>query len=117
MVAILSSDSPKLSGAQRLLEAGMLFCTVMAMYVMLALFTFDPAVPVGSRTGYKTPVRNLGGSVGAYISDLLLNFFGVVAYSLPFIIAFVGWLLFQKFHRLMQLDYLTLGLKFIGFFM
>ncbi len=117
MVTILSSDSPKLSGAQRLLEAGMLFCTVMAMYVMLTLFTFDPADPGWSQTGYKTPVRNLGGSVGAYLSDLLLNLFGVVAYSLPFVIAFIGWLLFQKFHRLMQLDYLTLGLKFIGFFM
>ncbi|WP_286267536.1 DNA translocase FtsK [Thalassotalea atypica] len=117
MVAILSSESRKLSGAQRLLEAGLLFCTVIAMYLMLALFTFDPADPGWSQTGYKTPVRNLGGSVGAYLSDLLLNFFGVIAYSLPFVIAFIGWLLFQKFYRLMQLDYLTLGLKFIGFFM
>ncbi|REL28877.1 DNA translocase FtsK [Thalassotalea euphylliae] len=87
------------------------------MYLMLALFTFDPADPGWSQTGYQTPVRNLGGSVGAYLSDLLLNLFGVIAYTLPFVIAIVGWLLFQRFYRLMQLDYLTLGLKLVGFFM
>ncbi|MFD2166785.1 DNA translocase FtsK [Thalassotalea euphylliae] len=113
----MSSSNEKLNGVQRLLEAGLLFCTVIAMYLMLALFTFDPADPGWAQTGYQTPVRNLGGSIGAYVSDLLLNLFGVIAYSLPFAVAVVGWLLFQKYHRLMQLDYLTLGLKLVGFFM
>ena len=85
--------------------------------MMLALFSFDPADPGWAQTGYQTPVRNLGGAVGAYLSDLLLNLFGFIAYSLPFIVAIIGWLLFQKFHQLMQLDYLTLALKLIGFFM
>ncbi|MCJ8322211.1 MAG: DNA translocase FtsK 4TM domain-containing protein [Colwellia sp.] len=112
-----TSQSSKLSGVQRLLEAGLLFSCVFAMFVMLALFSFDPADPGWSQTGYQTPVRNLGGAVGAYFSDLLLNLFGFVAYSLPFVVAISGWLLFQKYHKLMQLDYLTLGLKFIGFVM
>ena len=112
-----TSHSSKLSGVQRLLEAGLLFSCVFAMFVMLALFSFDPADPGWSQTGYQTPVRNLGGAVGAYFSDLLLNLFGFVAYSLPFVVAISGWLLFQKYHQLMQLDYLTLGLKFIGFIM
>ena len=113
-------ESPKnsqLNGVQRLLETGLLFFSVFAMFIMLALFSFDPADPGWAQTGYQTPVRNLGGTVGAYLSDLLLNFFGFVAYSLPFVVAIMGWLLFQRFHQLMQLDYLTLGLKLIGFFM
>ncbi|ASP50086.1 cell division protein FtsK [Cognaticolwellia beringensis] len=85
------------------------------MFIMLALFSFDPADPGWSQTGYQSPVRNLGGAVGAYLSDLLLNLFGLIAYSLPFVIAITGWLLFQKYHQLIRLDYLTLGLKFIGF--
>lgn len=109
------SSTQKLSGVQRLLETGLLFFSVVAMFLMLALFSFDPADPGWAQTGYQTPVRNLGGAVGAYVSDLLLNLFGSIAYSLPFIIAIIGWLLFQKFHKLMQLDYLTLGLKLIGF--
>ncbi len=111
------AKSPKLNGVQRLLEAGLLFSCVFAMYLMLVLFSFDRADPGWSQTGYQTPVRNLGGSVGAYLSDLLLNLFGLVAYTLPFVLAITGWVLFQKYHSLMQLDYLTLGLKFIGFIM
>jgi len=115
MVDSLSQDSSKLNGVQRLLEAGLLVSCVFAMYMMLILFTFDSADPGWAQTGYQTPIRNMGGAVGAYLSDLLLNLFGVVAYSLPFVIAIMGWLLFQKYHKLMQLDYLTLGLKFVGF--
>jgi len=112
-----NTRSSQLSGIQRLLETGLLFFSVLAMFTMLALFSFDPADPGWAQTGYQTPIRNLGGTVGAYLSDLLLNLFGFIAYSLPFIIAIVGWLLFQKFHQLMQLDYLTLALKLVGFFM
>jgi len=115
MATILSLHSSKLNGVQRLLEAGLLVSCLFAMFIMLALFSFDPADPGWSQTGYQTPIRNLGGAVGAYLSDLLLNLFGLIAYSLPFVTAVIGWLLFQKYHRLIQLDYLTLGLKFIGF--
>jgi S-DNA-T family DNA segregation ATPase FtsK/SpoIIIE len=112
-----NTKNSQLSGVQRLLETGLLFFSVFAMFIMLALFSFDPADPGWAQTGYQTPVRNLGGAVGAYLSDLLLNLFGFIAYSLPFIVAIIGWLLFQKFHQLMQLDYLTLALKLVGFFM
>jgi len=112
-----TSANKQLSGVQRLLEAGLLSFTVFALFMMLALFSFDPADPGWAQTGYQTEVRNLGGVVGAYLSDLFLNLFGLIAYSLPFVTAVVGWLLFQRFHELMRLDYLTLGLKLIGFFM
>ena len=111
------ASTSQLTGVQRLLETGLLFFSVFAMFLMLALFSFDPADPGWAQTGYQTPVRNLGGAVGAYLSDLLLNLFGFVAYTLPFVVAIVGWLLFQKFHQLMQIEYLTLGLKLIGFIM
>jgi len=116
-VSLDALANKQLNGVQRLLEAGLLFFTVFAMFMMLALFSFDPADPGWAQTGYQTEVRNLGGAVGAYLSDLFLNLFGLIAYSLPFVIAIVGWLLFQRFHELMKLDYLTLGLKLIGFFM
>ena len=114
---LVNTKNFQLSGVQRLLETGLLLFSLFAMFIMLALFSFDPADPGWAQTGYQTSIRNLGGAVGAYISDLLLNLFGFIAYSLPFIIAIIGWLLFQKFHQLMQLDYLTLALKLIGFFM
>ena len=108
-------STQQLSGIQRLLETGLLVFSGFAMFLMLALFTFDPADPGWAQTGYQTPVRNLGGAVGAYVSDLLLNLFGYIAYSLPIVVALIGWLLFQKYHQLMQLDFLTIGLKLVGF--
>jgi len=113
----LSTETSKLNGVQRLLEAGLLVSCVLSMFLMLALFSFDPADPGWSQTGYPTPLRNIGGAVGAYLSDLMLNLFGVIAYSLPFVIAIMGWLFFQKYYRLIQLDYLTIGLRVIGFIM
>jgi DNA segregation ATPase FtsK/SpoIIIE, S-DNA-T family len=102
---------------QRLLEAGLLFSCVFALFLMLALFSFDAADPGWSQTGFQTPIRNLGGAIGAYLADMLLSLFGLIAYSLPFVIAVTGWLLFQKYHKFLQLDYLTIALKFIGFVM
>jgi S-DNA-T family DNA segregation ATPase FtsK/SpoIIIE len=117
----LSSDtnieSTKLNGVQRLLEAGLLFSCMFAFFLILALFSFDKADPGWSQTGFQTPIRNYGGAIGAYFADLLLSLFGVVAYTLPFVLAITGWLLFQRYHKLLQLDYLTLALKVIGFFM
>ncbi len=115
MVDRLSEESFRLNGVQRLLEAGLLVSCLFAVYIVIILLSFDAADPGWAQTGYQTPIRNMGGAVGAYLSDLLLNLFGVVAYSIPFVFAFIGWLIFQKPHQLMQLDYLTLGLKLIGF--
>ncbi|WP_074498975.1 MULTISPECIES: DNA translocase FtsK [Thalassotalea] len=111
------APNSKLNGIQRLLEAGLLVSCVFAMFMMIALYSFDPADPGWSQTGYQNDIRNLGGAVGAFLSDLFLNLFGAVAYILPFVIALTGWLTFQKYYKLMQIDYLTLGLKFIGFIM
>jgi S-DNA-T family DNA segregation ATPase FtsK/SpoIIIE len=111
----LSLKPIKLNGVQRLLEAGLLCSCLFAVYLVFALFSFDAADPGWSQTGYQMPIHNLGGSVGAYIADLFLSVFGLIAYSLPFVIAITGWLLFQKYHQLLAIDYLTLGLKIIGF--
>lgn len=121
MVIVLSSetdlDSPKLTGVQRLLEAGLLVTCIFSLFIMVSIFSFNVADPGWAQTGYQTPIKNLGGSVGAYLSDFLLNLFGLVAYTLPLAIALIGWLVFQRFYSLLQVDYLTLGLKIIGFIM
>ena len=110
-------ESNKLSGAQRLLEAGLIFSSVFSLYLMIALYSFDPADPGFSQTAYHATVNNAAGAFGAYLSDVFLFTFGAVAYILPFAIAFAGWLLFQRIHILLNIDFFTLGLKFIGFVM
>ncbi|MEW6997177.1 DNA translocase FtsK [Colwelliaceae bacterium BS250] len=110
-------ESTKLTGTQRLLEAGLIFTTVFSLYLIIALLSFDPADPGWSQTAYHATVNNAGGAFGAYLSDIFFFVFGSIAYTLPFVLAMVGWLMFQRIHVLLQVDFFTLGLKLIGFIM
>lgn len=110
-------ESKKLSGTQRLLEAGLIFTSIFSLYLIIALISFDPADPGWSQTAYHATVNNAAGSFGAYLSDIFLFSFGAIAFTLPFVIAIIGWLLFQRIHYLLSIDFFTLGLKFIGFMM
>ncbi|MEH8022380.1 DNA translocase FtsK [Rheinheimera metallidurans] len=103
-----------LNGVQRLLEVGLIVFTGLALFMLLALLSFDPADPSWSQTGYQTSVHNYAGPIGAWLADLLLFSFGWIAYLIPFLVAFSGYLLFKRFHHLMSLDYLILGLRVIG---
>lgn len=103
-----------LNGVQRLLEVGLIIFSGFGLFLLLALLSFDPADPSWSQTGYQTDIRNYTGPIGAWLADLLLFSFGWIAYLLPFLVAFSGFLLFKRFHDLLQLDYLILGLRLIG---
>ncbi|MBD3584415.1 DUF87 domain-containing protein [Salinimonas sp. HHU 13199] len=104
----------RLSGIQRLLEAGMIIACVFAFYLLLALASFHPGDPGWSQAGLQLNVHNWVGATGAWIADLLLFSFGYLAYLLPFCSAFLGWFLFQHIKHLEQFDYLTIGLRIIG---
>ncbi len=103
-----------LNGVQRLLEVGLIVFFGFALFLLLALLSFDPADPSWSQTGYQTDVRNYTGPIGAWLADFLLLSFGWIAYLVPFLVALCGYLLFKRFHDLLQLDYLILGLRVIG---
>lgn len=103
-----------LNGVQRLLEVGLIIFSGFALFLLLALLSFDPADPSWSQTGYQSSVHNYAGPIGAWLADLLLFSFGWIAYLMPFLFALAGYLLFKRFHDLMSLDYLILGLRIIG---
>ncbi len=68
----------KLAGLLR--EAKWLALGALALYVLLIFATYDRADPGWSHTRADAPVRNAGGVVGAWLSDVLLYLFGVSAY-------------------------------------
>ncbi|MBI4292981.1 MAG: DNA translocase FtsK 4TM domain-containing protein, partial [Betaproteobacteria bacterium] len=51
-----------------------------ALYVALILFSFDKADPGWSHAAATSEIRNAGGRVGAWLSDILLYLFGVSAW-------------------------------------
>ncbi|PRO69176.1 DNA translocase FtsK [Alteromonas gracilis] len=104
----------RLTGVQRVWEAGMIIACVFAFFLLLALASFHPGDPGWSQAGLQLDVHNWVGATGAWVADLLLFSFGFLAYLLPFGAAFLGWFLFQHIKELDEFDYLTIGLRIIG---
>lgn len=103
-----------MSGVQRVLEVGLILCGAFAIFLFLALASFNPADPSWSQTGYEGTIHNAAGAIGAWFADALLFAFGFVAYLVPFGLTALGYLMFRQPHRLLELDYLAVGLRLIG---
>ncbi|WP_372873034.1 DNA translocase FtsK [Shewanella sp.] len=104
-----------LSGLQRLLEGGLIICSMLAIYILLALTSFSASDPGWSQSNYQGQIQNLGGAVGAWIADILYYFFGYSAFLAPFVVAGTGWLLFKQSHRLLEIDYFSVSMRLLGF--
>lgn len=104
----------RLSGLQRVMEVGMMISCAFAFFLLLSLAYFHPSDPGWSQAGMQTYVQNLMGPVGAYFADILLFTFGITAYLVPFVLAFVGWFIFLHLRNVAQLDYLTISLRLVG---
>lgn len=77
-------------------EAAVISLALVALFMALALFTYDPADPGWSQSVSGDEVRNGGGIVGAYIADVLLSVFGWFGYLFPVVFAFDGWRIFRS---------------------
>ena len=104
-----------LSGLQRLLEGGLIICCMVATYILLALSSFNPNDPGWSQSHYQGEIHNWTGAVGAWTADVLFYFFGFIAFLIPVIIATTGWFIFNRAHRIFEIDYFSVGLRIIGF--
>jgi S-DNA-T family DNA segregation ATPase FtsK/SpoIIIE len=96
------------------MEVGMIISCVFAFFLLLAMASFHPADPGWSQAGLQSDVNNWVGPIGAWFADILFFTLGSFAYSLPFCCAFLGWFLFQQTKTLLEIDYLTIGLRLIG---
>lgn len=104
-----------LSGTQRIFEAVLIAITLMAAYLLLALLSYHPADPGWSQTSWQGEVKNLAGSAGAWLADITMFTFGAFSYLVPPLTVLLGWSLFWRPSRLLEVDYLTLSVRIIGF--
>ena len=104
-----------LSGTQRIFEAVLIAITLLAAYLLLALLTYHPADPGWSQTSWEGDVKNLAGSAGAWIADITMFTFGAFSYLVPPLLVLLGWSLFWRPSRLLEVDYLTLSVRIVGF--
>lgn len=84
--------------ARRIKEGTFIALCTLALYLLIALATYNSADPGWSRsTVYKT-IQNSAGSIGAWSADVLLYFFGYMAYMFPVLVTMAGLLLFKKYY-------------------
>ena len=63
----------------------------LAIYLFVCLWTYHPGDPGWSHAGDAGPVRNTGGTIGAWIADIGFYFIGVSAYLMPMLLLFASW--------------------------
>jgi len=100
---------------RRLREAGLIVLGALAVFLLIALVSHHPADPGWSRTGSAGDIRNQGGVVGAWLADVLLHLFGVMAYLFPAMIAFMAGLVYRGRLAPAELDYFHFATRVIGF--
>ena len=110
------SERAPLSGhLQRGLREGALFIALfIAVYFLISLFTYSAGDPGWSQSSRAGHVQNLGGLAGAWFADIALALFGYLAYLIPIMLVYTGWLVFRQL-PLHQTEWRGLSLRGIGF--
>jgi S-DNA-T family DNA segregation ATPase FtsK/SpoIIIE len=79
---------------KRLNELVGFLCITIAILLGLSLLTYNPhdaAFNVSTASMGDHPARNWIGPVGAYMADLLFQFFGWTALLIPAALGILGW--------------------------
>lgn len=84
-------------------------------YLLLSLGTYNAGDPGWSGTGSAEQARNAVGITGAWTADVLFSLFGVMAYLFPVMLLLRCWLLFRDHEPEFLFDWVTLGIRIIGF--
>ena len=98
----------------RLREGLMLALAVVAVYLGMALATYNPADPGWTYIGSAESVSNNAGRAGAWLADVFLTLFGYFAFLFPMMLAWNAWLVFRDRHDPGPWNSLLLMLRSVG---
>lgn len=97
---------------QRVKEGSFIALCALAVFLGIALVTYNGADPGWSSANSSTEIINAAGAVGAWFADVLFTFFGYMAYLFPLLVTLAGVLIFKSYairHRPAVLWLLHLG--------
>ncbi len=110
------ASAPLASHVRRgLKEGALLIFGFVAVYLLIALFSYNQHDPGWSHSGTGARANNLGGPAGAWFADVFLSLFGYMAYLFPIMVAYAGWLLFRGLRLEEPVDARGVALRTGGF--
>jgi S-DNA-T family DNA segregation ATPase FtsK/SpoIIIE len=110
-----SSNPPITTQFQRGLREGAVFVFgAVALYMLVSLLTYQPTDSSWSHSNSGS-VSNSGGITGAWFADIFLYLFGLLAYLFPFMVAYIGILIYRESARERLLDPWHFSMRAGGF--
>ena len=103
-----TEDFLQLSLKQRLLEGLLIVSSALALFLLLALWTYHPAL-------YVKPSMNIAGRWGDQLAHFFFNSFGSLAYLFPALLVYGGWQCFKGRFSSLSFSYPFLALRLLGF--
>ncbi len=82
-------SKPISHGSREIVLVGLI---AIALYLLVSLYTFHLDDAGWTHTGTGQTLHNAGGQVGAWLADFLLSFLGILAYMIPSMLIYQGWL-------------------------
>ena len=76
-------------------EIALLGVTSCALFLLIALLTFNSDDPGWSHSTSYRAIHNACGLFGAWLADVVLSFLGIMAYMLPMLLFWYGYQLYQ----------------------
>lgn len=108
MAAVMAEKS-----ALGLREVVLLVFSTLVVFILIALLTFNIEDAGFSHSGSLQAIHNACGVVGAWISDLTLSLFGLMAYCLPIMLAWIGYLVYRD--QLHTENNFVIIIRYVGF--
>lgn len=95
-------------------EASLIGLTALCLFVLLAMFTYDPQDPGWSHTGSNMHIQNAGGSFGAWLADVFFLLFGYLSYLFPIMIGYRAWLILRNRQSAQTFDWAIFTVRALG---
>jgi DNA segregation ATPase FtsK/SpoIIIE-like protein len=108
MAAVMEEKS-----ALGLREVVLLLFSALVFFILISLVTFNKEDAGFSHSGSLQSIHNACGVVGAWISDFTLSLFGLMAYCLPVMLGWIGYLVYRD--QLHTENNLVIIIRYIGF--
>jgi len=88
--------------AQRLSESFFILTILMAVYLVACLASYAPTDPGPFNAVASSQVHNIGRVLGAWLANFFLFLTGYLAYTLPLLLIFIGWTVYDRAGRALE---------------